>query len=102
MEELTADGRRKHFDVLSTSRLKPNPDRFGQATVQEGNPIGGRRVLGSCVSTKIGPSQAPPYGRLSAVAASHPLRPANTAPVVVTYSSTRRSRKDTPVIQSIS
>jgi hypothetical protein len=54
------------------------------------------------VSTKIGPSQLPPYGRPAAVAPSQPSRPASTAPVVATYSSTRPGRNDTPVaIQSI-
>ncbi len=57
---------------------------------------------GWCVSTKIGPRQAPPYGRASPIALSKPARPARTEPVVVTYSWIKPGRKSKPVSQLMS
>ena len=45
-EQLTADGRREHFEVLAAGRSQPDPYRLGRAAVQERDSVGGRRVLG--------------------------------------------------------
>src|SRR5215213_11638074 len=92
----------------NTSRFLPpaasSPTRTASWGPQFRNvtPSAGFASSGWCVSTKIGPSQAPPYGRLSPTAASQPARPPSTAPVVSTYSSARPGRNEMPVIQPIS
>src|SRR5438067_7560200 len=91
----------------NTSRFLPpaasSPIRTASAGPQFRNvtPSAGLASSGWWVSTKIGPSQAPSYGRLSP-ARSQPSRPPSTAPVVSTYSSTRPGRNEIPVIHSIS
>src|SRR5213082_1875134 len=83
----------------NTSRFLPpaasSPIRTASAGPQFRNvtPSAGFASSGWWVSTKIGPSQAPPYGRLLP-ATSQPSRPPNTAPVVSTYSSTRPGRNE--------
>ena len=92
----------------NTSRFLPpaaaSPIRTASAGSQLRNvtPSAGVASSGWWVSTKIGPCQAPPYGRLPSMARSQPFRPPRTAPVVLTYSSCRPGRTETPAIQSIS
>jgi hypothetical protein len=91
----------------NTSRFLPSaaasPIRTASAGPQFRNvtPSAGTASSGWWVSTKIGPCQAPPYGRLPSMAWSQPFRPPRMAPVVVMYSSCRPGRTETPVIQSI-
>ena len=92
----------------NTSRFLPpaaaSPIRTASAGPQFRNVTSsaGTASSGWWVSTKMGPAQAPPYGRLPSMAWSQPFRPPRMAPVVVTYSWCRPGRTETPVIQSIS
>jgi len=46
LEKLTADGGREHLEVLAAGRGQPDPHRLGRAAGEEGDVVGGRRVLG--------------------------------------------------------
>jgi hypothetical protein len=91
----------------NTSRFLPPAAASAIRTASAGpqlrnvTPSAGVASSGWWVSTKIGPCQAPPYGRLPSMAWSQPFRPPRMAPVVVMYSSCRPGRTETPVIQSI-
>ena len=91
----------------NTSRFLPpaaaSPIRTASAGPQFRNVTSsaGTASSGWWVSTKIGPCQAPPYGRLPSMAWSQPFRPPRMAPVVSTYSPINPGRSETPVIQSI-
>ena len=91
----------------NTSRFLPSaaasPVRTASAGPQDRNVTSsaGAASSGWWVSTKIGPRQAPPYGRLPSMAWSQPFRPPRMAPVVSTYSPISPGRSETPVIQSI-
>jgi hypothetical protein len=45
-EQLTADRGREHLQVPAAGRRQRDPHRLGRPTVQERDPVGGRRVLG--------------------------------------------------------
>jgi hypothetical protein len=91
----------------NTSRFLPpaaaSPIRTASAGPQFRNVTSsaGTASSGWWVSTKMGPSQAPPYGRLPSMAWSQPFRPPRMAPVVSTYSPISPGRSVTPVIQFI-
>src|ERR1700684_2644178 len=87
----------------NTSRFLPpaaaSPIRTASAGPQFRNvtPSAGAASSGWWVSTKIGPCQTPPYGRLPSMAWSQPFRPPRIAPVVAMYSSCPRDRRLAPV-----
>ena len=91
----------------NTSRFLPpaaaSPIRTASAGPQFRNVTSsaGTASSGWWVSTKMGPCQAPPYGRLPSMAWSQPFRPPRMAPVVSTYSPINPGRSETPVIQSM-
>src|SRR2546429_5472573 len=92
----------------NTSRFLPPAAASAILTASAGSqlrnvtPAAGVASPGWWVRTKIGPCQAPPYGRLPSMAWSQPFRPPRMAPVVSMDASCGPGRTETPAIQSIS
>jgi hypothetical protein len=58
-EQLTADGRPVHFEVLAAGRFQPIRTASARPQFRNVTPSAGVASSGWWVSTKIGPSQAP-------------------------------------------